>query len=275
MIHRNAYALDERISLSRRHTTATATRSATILLYLLISAPCSAQTMAAEPNTSSAEAKTHVLINQAATHLKKGASAAALKQLLEAVRAAPDDVLARRYLAYTLIHCQQPEEAIKQMRYVNMLARPSSLDHYISGEAYHAMGSEQAAEELLRRAVQSSPGWAAARGALARVLASQQKYQEAANICLDGESIATDTKTFMYFQRLLCQLTEMRASTSGSSQSPCYGSSYEGNNEQISNPIAATEFQIYTAPEPRRTLPSHLPPPAVRAPLNLPFPGSG
>ena len=113
----------------------------------------------------------------------RGNFQAAVDTQIKAVRTNRDNVLARRYLGYSLLRVGAPDDAIEQLWFVTRMTNPNALDLYLCGEAYLRTHRYDYAEMAFNDALDLDQNFLLAKGGLVKIMIAQNKYDEALKTC--------------------------------------------------------------------------------------------
>ncbi|MBA3992599.1 MAG: hypothetical protein C0469_03670 [Cyanobacteria bacterium DS2.3.42] len=152
------------------------------------------------------------LLQKGYEQMRKGNYELAVRILASAVKADPDSVSARRYLAFALMRNGSLHDAIYQLLIIQRMAKATPFDNYTLGEAYAKMGKLAEAEACFKEALKVNPNYDPARASLIKSLASTGKYDEAFSECLTGYKAAKTEMLTKYYRILYQHVQEQKLS---------------------------------------------------------------
>lgn len=152
------------------------------------------------------------LLQKGYEQMRKGNYELAVRILASAVKADPDSVSARRYLAFALLRNGSVHDAMYQLLIIQRMAKASPFDNYTLGEAYAKMGKLADAEACFKEALKANPNYDPARASLIKTLASTGKYDEAFSECLSGYKSAKTEMLSKYYRILYQHVQEQKLS---------------------------------------------------------------
>lgn len=152
------------------------------------------------------------LLQKGYEQMRKGNYELAVRILASAVKADPDSVSARRYLAFALMRNGSLHDAMYQLLIIQRMAKATPFDNYTLGEAYAKMGKLAEAEACFKEALKVNPNYDPARASLIKSLASTGKYDEAFSECLTGYKAAKTEMLTKYYRILYQHIQEQKLS---------------------------------------------------------------
>jgi tetratricopeptide (TPR) repeat protein len=142
------------------------------------------------------------MVPQGQALLESGRAADAVKILTMAVRAKPQDVWARRYLARAMAMAGMPQQAIDQFKQVQFTDRLGPKDRTAYAHALVDLKQPNEAISLLNGVVSEDPDYADARILLIECLLKRNDRANAVELCRVGLSRARTAKDQENFQKL-------------------------------------------------------------------------
>lgn len=142
------------------------------------------------------------MVKQGQSLLESGRAADAVKLLSLAVRAKPQDVWARRYLARAMSMSGMPQQAIDQFKQVQFMERLGPKDRTAYAYALVDLRQPDQAVSLLNGVVAEDPDYADARILLIECLLKKNDRANAVELCRVGLNRAKTAKEQENFQKL-------------------------------------------------------------------------
>lgn len=140
------------------------------------------------------------LISQGFGQIEKGEFNNAIKSLCVAINESKDNVLARRYLAYSLLQQGYVQSAKKQLIYITHMETPTAFDWYLMGQTYFQETDMTNAEAAFRNAMFLQPDLCSARVGLIKCLLATNHKEEAFMLLTEGLKQTQDPQIQAYYR---------------------------------------------------------------------------
>ena len=134
--------------------------------------------------------------------LSRGDNRQAISILEKELSSHPQEVVAKRYLAYARLRSGQSKEALKLMQKLSRQVSPDSFDWYIYAECYYAQDAESTAVACFEQSLKLNPRYAAARAGLVKALARLGQFSKAREEIQIGFNLSSDQKVREYYDQL-------------------------------------------------------------------------
>jgi tetratricopeptide (TPR) repeat protein len=165
--------------------------------------------MATNANSPSPESVSS-LLNKGYAAIGKGNFESAISILTQAVKADPNSVGARRYLAYALTSNGDSATALDQMKIVKKMAVLTAFDHVIFGEAYYSSSKYRESEDSFAEALKIDPTSELGRAGIIKSFTATAQWDKAIKACREGMRLAKSKRERDYFQALAERVNKAR-----------------------------------------------------------------
>jgi tetratricopeptide (TPR) repeat protein len=152
------------------------------------------------------------LLNKGYTAIGKGDFANAIAIFTQAVKADPNSVAARRYLAYALTSNGDPETALDQMKIVGKMTPLTAFDHVILGEAYYSSVKYRESEDSFADALKLDPTSELGRAGIVKSFIATAQWEKASAACNTGMRLAKSKRQRDFFQALADSVNKAKLS---------------------------------------------------------------
>lgn len=145
-------------------------------------------------------------LRQGYAHLQGGDYQGAVNSFILILRNEPNHVMARRYLAWTLLQMGNADGAISQIGYLEVLKAKTSFDSYLKATAYEALGDMKSAANWYVDAVNEDPDNDNYRMKAIDTLQGLARYTKAASMARNGAKYAPSDEWEAKYNKKLGQI---------------------------------------------------------------------
>mgnify|MGYP003384668452 CR=1 FL=1 len=135
--------------------------------------------------------------------LKAGDSHSAVAILSRAVKADPDNALARKYLAYAHLQDGNMDKAVSQFVAWNYLQAVPATEMWLFGKTMMAAGKYSQASQVFDDLVKAEPDNSTARVQLIKACALAGQGERARSLCLQAMACARDPQEYQRFRVIM------------------------------------------------------------------------
>jgi len=140
------------------------------------------------------------LYTEAYVQMSKNQFGPAVKGFSQALKLAPDNLMIRRYLAYSLVKAGSPQQALTCL--LPVASSLTAFDQCIMGDAYFAMSSFDEALGSYKDALKTDPNSEQARIGSIKSLSASGRREDAMNMALESLRLAKTDTSRSYYQKL-------------------------------------------------------------------------
>ncbi len=145
-------------------------------------------------------------LRQGYGHLQTGDYQGAVNSFVLILRNEPNHVMARRYLAWTLLQMGNANAAISQIGYLEILKAKTSFDSYLKATAYETLGDMKSAGNWYVDAVNEDPDNDNYRMKAIDILQGLARYSKAASMARNGAKYAPSDEWEAKYNKKLGQI---------------------------------------------------------------------
>ncbi len=174
--------------------------------------------------------------------------------LTKAIDKNPNDIFARRYLAYSLLMQGLNEEAKFELLEINKLEKPTPFDWYLMGQLYYNTNELKLAQESFNNALYYNPYLYLARFNLIKCLIIQGEYSDALTSIDEGSKLTKNAYLLKYYKMLKDYIAKNAKAQSAKKPAKKLDSSDETGSKPESDETGKVDTNSNGTTEPSKTI---------------------